>query len=309
MIPKQGSVQPRNHSTKSRSEENPPRIIRLLNGCFRSIPLKWIFRTPSPGQRTDPMSFGETEFETTPVLLAQIRPTIKFAGKKILDIGCGVGGKSTFLALHGASEVVAIDLDSERIALAAEFAGLKKAGNIEFVQADAAFLPRSWSGRFDLVTMIDTFEHLDDPGKVLSEISLVLKDSGILIVGFPPYKSPWGAHLFDRISFPWAHLFFPEQYLVELWKLGRSGIGKGIASAEKLTEMHNATRIHEVRHLNGMTIERFWSLVADSDFRMVDCRLHSLLRIFTFLIKNFSIREYLTIRVVAVLEKAKGVSF
>jgi ubiquinone/menaquinone biosynthesis C-methylase UbiE len=55
------------------------------------------------------------------------------------------------------------------------------AGRIEFVRADARFLP--WRAHsFDVVTSWNVFHHLDDAERVIAEMLRVLKPGGTLVL-------------------------------------------------------------------------------------------------------------------------------
>ena len=105
---------------------------------------------------------------------------IVLSNKKMLDIGCGTGGWLRFFSeLRGSSSgLIGCDIVSHRI----EKARAVNPG-MEFILGDAAALPFNDSS-FDIVTQFDTFEHFLDEEtltKASSEVSRVLKDSGLLI--------------------------------------------------------------------------------------------------------------------------------
>lgn len=100
---------------------------------------------------------------------------------RVLDIGTGKGRFVIRLARHVA-HVTTVDVSAEeqRVArLEAAYAGV--ADRIEFVQADARSLP--WrAASFDVVTSWNAAHHLDDPGRVFSEMLRVLKPGGMLVL-------------------------------------------------------------------------------------------------------------------------------
>lgn len=57
------------------------------------------------------MSFGTGHHQTTSMMLSFILEN-KFAGKRVLDMGCGTGILGILASKHGASHVVAVDYDS-----------------------------------------------------------------------------------------------------------------------------------------------------------------------------------------------------
>jgi SAM-dependent methyltransferase len=109
----------------------------------------------------------------------------KWKGKKVLEIGCGIGTDTVNFARAGA-EVTAVDLSSESLALAqrrAEVFGLTD--RISFVEADAEDLSNYVPARrYDLVYSFGVIHHSPNPRKILENIraSYVHADSRVKIM-------------------------------------------------------------------------------------------------------------------------------
>ncbi|MFT3989343.1 class I SAM-dependent methyltransferase [Aestuariivirga sp.] len=101
------------------------------------------------------------------------------AGKRVLDIGCGIGGPGLVIAGElGAGSVTAVDVDAEllgRAAANAEEAGLK----IDFRLIAPGPLPFA-DGSFDIVFSKEAFLHVKDKLALFVEIRRVLKPGGVL---------------------------------------------------------------------------------------------------------------------------------
>lgn len=111
-------------------------------------------------------------------------------GGMILDIGCGDG---TFLShLSSAWE----KWGYEPSALGQEQVKRKK--DIRFFDMEAVSL----DVLFDVVTLWQVFEHVDDPKALLAKIRLVLKKEGVLFISVPNFES-FQARLFRG---RWFHL-------------------------------------------------------------------------------------------------------
>ncbi|MDD5120677.1 MAG: class I SAM-dependent methyltransferase [Candidatus Omnitrophica bacterium] len=117
----------------------------------------------------------------TPLMIARHFCAYKFAkefvqGKSVLDIGCGEGYGSDFLAGF-AKEVTGIDYDPAVINYARD--KYSKPG-LKFSILDIANLS-SLNRKFDVICSFQNIEHISDTEKLLEDISSLLKDEGIFI--------------------------------------------------------------------------------------------------------------------------------
>lgn len=100
---------------------------------------------------------------------------------KILDIGCGTGGNMKAFEKFG--EVHGVDISPDAIAFC-------KKRELKHVRIGSAYRTKYPSSSFDVVTMLDVLEHVDDK-KALSEVKRILRPNGILILTVPAYKLLW----------------------------------------------------------------------------------------------------------------------
>jgi ubiquinone/menaquinone biosynthesis C-methylase UbiE len=101
---------------------------------------------------------------------------------RVLDLGCGLGGPSRFIADHFGCRVVGVDLVQVRIDTAralAEMTGF--ADRIEYRVADATALPFGEES-FAQVWMMDASVHVRDKRKLFGEIARVLRPGGLLVL-------------------------------------------------------------------------------------------------------------------------------
>jgi O-antigen biosynthesis protein len=100
-------------------------------------------------------------------------------GKRVLDLASGEGYGSALLARKALS-VVGIDLDEKTVRHARK---KYMEGNIHFIVGSVTEIPLA--ARFDVVVCFELIEHIQDHGKLLSEIKRLLAPGGILVISTP----------------------------------------------------------------------------------------------------------------------------
>ena len=96
--------------------------------------------------------------------------------RRLLDVGCGGGYLAEELARAGL-DVTGIDPSNQSLKSALKHA-LQENLDIKYLQGIGENLPFE-DGSFDFVCCCDVLEHVGDYGKILGEISRVLKSGGI----------------------------------------------------------------------------------------------------------------------------------
>lgn len=119
-----------------------------------------------------------------PEEISEILSGIDLKNKRILDIGCGMGGIDLLLIQkYGAAEVVGIDVEApvlEKAKLYALEAGLNKSIQFKLVEPG----PLSFDDvSFDVVFSKDALLHISDKPMLFSEIFRVLKPEGLFVAG------------------------------------------------------------------------------------------------------------------------------
>jgi 2-polyprenyl-3-methyl-5-hydroxy-6-metoxy-1,4-benzoquinol methylase len=111
-------------------------------------------------------------------------------GKRVLDISCGSGYGTQYLALQGATEVVGVDIDQESIEFAQKFHSHEA---IRYIQSDAHQVKELADASFDVIISFETIEHVARPRDFLFELKRLLKSNGQAFISCPnDYRvSPW----------------------------------------------------------------------------------------------------------------------
>jgi SAM-dependent methyltransferase len=120
------------------------------------------------------------------LLLGYLRSLgVEVKGKRLLDLGSGVGGYSAEMVARGA-RVISLDLIRPARQGSAQHA---------LLTANALATPLR-DECVDIVFCASLIEHVPDPARLLAEIERVLVDGGHVYLSFPPFYSPRGGHEF-----------------------------------------------------------------------------------------------------------------
>jgi 2-polyprenyl-3-methyl-5-hydroxy-6-metoxy-1,4-benzoquinol methylase len=114
----------------------------------------------------------------------------RWKGKKVLEIGCGIGTDTIRFARAGA-RVTAVDLSEESLSMARHRAEVFGLDTIHFVQANAeelsSYLPVE---RYDLVYSFGVIHHTPHPEKAIAEILKYMDNDSILKI-MVYHRSSW----------------------------------------------------------------------------------------------------------------------
>lgn len=111
---------------------------------------------------------------------------------RLLDAGCG-GGHFLSIAGRFGYDAEGIDASPLAAALCRQRGMNARTGDLSAIEL---------SERFDVITLWDVVEHLDQPCAVLHRLAQSLARSGVLIVKVPTYGafSPWLSNCVPRLS-------------------------------------------------------------------------------------------------------------
>lgn len=254
-----------------------------LNGFFVKI-------IKAMGYYDSNSSYSEKEYDWGKEKLAYYTPYIDLKDKTVLDAGCGLGGKTVLYAEMGCKAIFGIDMDENHINYAKDFSDENDISNSDFMVGNLSTLPFE-SDTFDIIFLNDVVEHIRKPLliKTLSECKRVVKTNGQICLEFPPWTSPFAAHL--NIIVPWSHLYLSEDTLIQLARRNESG--------SRLGKLSNIEHFLELNHI---TIKEFKEIIKKLDFKIINYE--------EIMLKNLKLLnyipyydKYLTSRVVAVLSK------
>jgi SAM-dependent methyltransferase len=103
---------------------------------------------------------------------------------KIVDIGCGAGGIVDLLGQYG--NVTGVDKDKRIVNY-----NKKQGRNVYCGSLDKLKFPKE---SFDLITLLEVLEHVDDDINGLKEINRILKPKGLFYLSVPVFPFLWSSH-------------------------------------------------------------------------------------------------------------------
>jgi ubiquinone/menaquinone biosynthesis C-methylase UbiE len=178
--------------------------------------------------------------------LAQIN-----GSERVLDVGCGIGGPSRYLASKFGCQVTGLDLTAEFVALAGMLAQRTRlADKVTYRQGDALDMPFA-DASFDLVWSQNAAMNIADRDRLYGEMRRVLTPAGRLALqemaagpgGEPFYPTPWAGD--KSISF----LSTPEATRAALERIGFRVVAWQDTTEEALQQQMARTKALETGSL------------------------------------------------------------
>jgi 2-polyprenyl-3-methyl-5-hydroxy-6-metoxy-1,4-benzoquinol methylase len=146
-------------------------------------------------QKLDVDFNNQTPWHT--LLRAYLDPARDLAGKRILEIGCGRGDFTCWLARQPVrpAEIVAADFSATAVHKGRTFATEHALAGINWEVNDIQSIAHS-DASFDTVISCETIEHVPHPRRALRELARVLKPGGRLLLTTPNYLGIYGLYRF-----------------------------------------------------------------------------------------------------------------
>jgi SAM-dependent methyltransferase len=224
--------------------------------------------------------------------LDRFEARLDIRGKTVLDVGCGFGSTSIYMAQNGARTVVGMDIDERRIAFARSKLKSEHQDVSDVVEFRLAHEPTP--EQFDIVVSKDSFQNYSDPETLVFTLKQYLSPEGVLAIGFGPlWKSPYGGSIDFMTPVPWAHLLFPESVIMR--------------ERRRFRPDEDARSFGEIRGgLNKMTLRRYVRIIEEAGLQFEYLRtnvsrrkavaLLSLLRRIPFCEEYFTVNVYSIVR-------------
>jgi tocopherol O-methyltransferase len=177
--------------------------------------------------------------------------------KQVLDVGCGIGGATLYLAQKYQAQAVGITLSPVQTNRAKErsrLLGLES--QTDFLVADALAMPFA-DDSFDLVWSLESGEHMPDKEKFLKECYRVLKPGGLFLM------ATW-CHRSTQDSVAGLLTEDEQQHLQKIYDVYRLPYVISISGYETIAHQvgFQAVRLEDW----SLAVAPFWNFVIDSVF-------------------------------------------
>jgi len=213
-------------------------------------------------------STGKEKKDRRQAQIDLIEELLNWAGieqaKEILDVGCGIGGSSLYLARKFNARAVGITLSpvqASRATERAQEAGL--ATDVQFQVADALDMPFA-DDTFDFVWSMESGEHMPDKEKFLHECYRVLKPGGTFLMAtwcHRPITPATGELTADE-----------RQHLADIYRVYCLPYVISLPEYEAIARGARGANAHTLPFQNIRTadwsdaVAPFWDIVIDSAF-------------------------------------------
>ena len=195
----------------------------------------------------DPNSEFAPLHTINPLRLGWIDQRVPLAGRAVLDVGCGGGILTEAMADLGAT-VTGIDL-AEKSLKVAKLHLLESGRSVEYRNVSAEDLAAEAPGSFDVVTCMETLEHVPDPASTVAACARLVRPGGSVFLS-----------TINRNPKSWLFAIVGAEYVLRLLPRGTHEYAKFITPAELAG--HARTAGLEVSAMNGMTYNPFTRVYA-----------------------------------------------
>jgi ubiquinone/menaquinone biosynthesis C-methylase UbiE len=181
-----------------------------------------------------------------------LRPMLH--GRTVLDLGSSTGGRGAAWAeRYGLKHLIGVDVNEIYVESARRFAA-SRGISAEYRLGQGEALPLK-DESVDAVLSFDVLEHVQEPGRVLSECHRVLKHKGMAFIVFPSYYQPIEHHLGLVTRFPGIQCLFSGKTLLQAYcKIIEERGSDALWYQRRSRELEPWERCYTI---NGLTLSKF----------------------------------------------------
>lgn len=174
----------------------------------------------------------------------------------VLDVGCGAGATTSYLAKTYGCRVVGVDLREAMVALSEERARKQGVADlVEFRVADAQDLPFD-DATFDAVLCESVATFIEDKQRVVDEFARVVKPDGYVGLNEEIWLKPPTPEVAEHVKVMWP--VKPNVPTAEGWEavLKGAGLQDVLVKPYKVEARREATQVK--RYTSGDMFRMFW---------------------------------------------------
>ncbi|HLL23918.1 MAG TPA: bifunctional 2-polyprenyl-6-hydroxyphenol methylase/3-demethylubiquinol 3-O-methyltransferase UbiG [Kofleriaceae bacterium] len=204
-----------------------PRVVN--NAWYADLGARWYVADDTP------IALLRAESRhRNPWIASEIEARLGPGPHDVLDLGCGAGFLSNYLGARG-HRVTGIDTTPENLVVAKHHDGT---GQVTYEPGDATAL-RYPNSSFDVVCAMDLLEHVEEPGKLISEAGRVLRPGGVLI--FHTFNRNWLANIIVIKGVEWFVKNTPKDlHVLRLFRTPAEVAGMLASGGLDLVELRGA---------------------------------------------------------------------
>ncbi len=188
--------------------------------CF-TLSKKQVLNRQMGAAGANPATFDAGNYQNwrTSELVSQFTDNFSasaLTGKDVLDLGCGEGDLSFYVANLPVRSITGTDVDHDRVRSATARAEQRS------FAVPPRFIPASSFNRIDMpdasvdvLLCFDVLEHIMDYPDILRDWKRVLRPGAEVMIWWMPWYHPYGHHIESLVPLPWAHVFFSDRTLIK----------------------------------------------------------------------------------------------
>ena len=139
---------------------------------------------------------------------------MRFEGKRYLDIGCGHGENIIEACKRRATLSCGLDMDVARRNFWRK--SVPNTFGMEYI-LDDLHTHDFGDKAFDVITSYNSFEHFDDPARVLARCTEITVPGGLMYLQFNPiFRSPMGSHIYRKMNVPYIQNLFDDDLVADM---------------------------------------------------------------------------------------------
>lgn len=169
-------------------------------------------KQPAHARHLDQTNYFDTQVHSSARQAARFMQEFPFRGR-LIDVGCGLGGRALHWLERGAEHVVNVDINLQEIQTGRGILASRFPDRVN--QITFALPSEVPAHSADGAILLDSFEHLTDPAAVLADVHRWLRPGGIVWIGSIGWYHYLASHCLGHVPLPWCQVFFSERAILD----------------------------------------------------------------------------------------------